>query len=367
MAAARDTEACQPKRFRLSRGWWFSEGDVEVVLEHPTSGRRLALKGVEPASAELLLDALFAGVSVDLVPERLAEETGLSPEQVRRVVSALEQARLLITEDGERPAVANDPRQEPFFGFFEEPGITAAGCNARLRAASVCIVGLGGYGTWTAELLGRLGVRRLHLYDPDRVEERNMSRQILYTLDDVGGAKAEVAAGRLRRIGRVQEVTASKLRIASADDLAPAIRGCDLVLSEWSWASGEPGPRNPGPAILEACARTGTPVLSYSGSIVGPLTIPGETACPRCAAHTDVEGLRPQREFKPFVRMGVPSVAPRLGLTASVVAWEAMLFLSGAARPTTLDALIHLNPFSWTLKKVPLERSERCSCAARSS
>src|SRR5688572_17427562 len=71
---------------------------------------------------------------------------------------------------------------------------------SRLRAAHVCIVGIGGVGSWTVEALARSGVGHLTLVDLDEVCVSNVNRQ-LHALDaDVGRAKVEVMAERVRGI-----------------------------------------------------------------------------------------------------------------------------------------------------------------------
>ncbi len=71
---------------------------------------------------------------------------------------------------------------------------------ARLRAAHVCVVGIGGVGSWVAEALARSGVGQLTLVDLDEVCVSNVNRQ-LHALDsEVGRAKAEVMADRARGI-----------------------------------------------------------------------------------------------------------------------------------------------------------------------
>jgi tRNA threonylcarbamoyladenosine dehydratase len=71
---------------------------------------------------------------------------------------------------------------------------------ARLRAAHVCVVGIGGVGSWTVEALARSGIGRLTLVDLDEVCVSNVNRQ-LHALDpDLGRAKVEVMAERVRGI-----------------------------------------------------------------------------------------------------------------------------------------------------------------------
>ena len=70
----------------------------------------------------------------------------------------------------------------------------------RLRNAHVCVVGIGGVGSWTVEALARSGVGQLTLVDLDDVCVTNVNRQ-LHALDgSVGRAKVEAMAERVRAI-----------------------------------------------------------------------------------------------------------------------------------------------------------------------
>src|SRR5436190_14289846 len=71
---------------------------------------------------------------------------------------------------------------------------------ARLRVAHVCVVGIGGVGSWTVEALARSGVRHLTLVDLDEVCVSNVNRQLHALNADVGRAKVEVMAERVRGI-----------------------------------------------------------------------------------------------------------------------------------------------------------------------
>jgi len=71
---------------------------------------------------------------------------------------------------------------------------------ARLRAAHVCVVGIGGVGSWAVEALARSGVGRLTLVDLDEVCVSNVNRQLHALNNEVGRAKVEVMAERVRGI-----------------------------------------------------------------------------------------------------------------------------------------------------------------------
>jgi tRNA A37 threonylcarbamoyladenosine dehydratase len=71
---------------------------------------------------------------------------------------------------------------------------------ARLRAAHVAVVGIGGVGSWAAEALARTGVGRITLIDLDHVAESNINRQIQATSDTVGMAKIDAMQARIASI-----------------------------------------------------------------------------------------------------------------------------------------------------------------------
>jgi tRNA A37 threonylcarbamoyladenosine dehydratase len=71
---------------------------------------------------------------------------------------------------------------------------------ARLRAAHVAVIGLGGVGTWAAEALARSGVGALTLVDLDDICVTNINRQLHALTDTVGRPKVAVMAERIHAI-----------------------------------------------------------------------------------------------------------------------------------------------------------------------
>ncbi|MBQ8449482.1 MAG: tRNA threonylcarbamoyladenosine dehydratase [Bacteroidaceae bacterium] len=72
--------------------------------------------------------------------------------------------------------------------------------SARLSSAHILIVGLGGVGSWAAEMLCRSGVGRFTLVDADVVDVTNINRQMPALHSTVGEPKCKVVAERLRAI-----------------------------------------------------------------------------------------------------------------------------------------------------------------------
>ena len=74
----------------------------------------------------------------------------------------------------------------------------------------VGIVGVGSVGCIVAEAIARIGVRKVTLIDPDKVEIHNLDRLLYGTLKDIGKEKVHLAQERME-----QNATASDIRITA--------------------------------------------------------------------------------------------------------------------------------------------------------
>ena len=94
----------------------------------------------------------------------------------------------------------------------------------RLSQASVLCVGAGGLGCPALLYLAGAGVGHIGIIDHDTVDETNLHRQILYTMDDIGAPKAAAAKARLSAINPHINITAyaGKLRAENAEQLCAA-------------------------------------------------------------------------------------------------------------------------------------------------
>lgn len=77
---------------------------------------------------------------------------------------------------------------------------------ARIRAARIAIVGVGGVGSWCAEALARSGVASLTLIDLDHVSESNINRQVQALGATLGQAKVQALRERIADIHPACEV-----------------------------------------------------------------------------------------------------------------------------------------------------------------
>jgi molybdopterin-synthase adenylyltransferase len=227
--------------------------------------------------------------------------------------------------------------------------------QARIRSATVAIVGCGALGTVQAETMARAGVGRLRIIDRDFVEWSNLQRQFLFEESDAAEAlpKAVAAARRLARVN--SEVTVESmvadLTAANVDDLFEDV---DLILD---------GTDNFETRFLinDAAVDRGIPWIY--GAAVGSYGIklaivPERPACLRCVYPEAPQGAQPTCETE-----GV--LAPVTATIAALQVADALKILalgteSVVARLTTIDV------WSGTIRQLaPPSRDAQCPCCVR--
>lgn len=77
----------------------------------------------------------------------------------------------------------------------------------RLKSAHILVVGLGGVGSWAAEMLCRAGVGEFTIIDADTVDVTNINRQMPALSTTVGKPKCSVVAERMRAINPEVKIT----------------------------------------------------------------------------------------------------------------------------------------------------------------
>lgn len=77
----------------------------------------------------------------------------------------------------------------------------------RLQSSNVLVAGLGGVGSWAAEMICRAGVGKMTIVDGDTVHSTNRNRQLPALISTEGKLKAQVMAERLKDINPTLELT----------------------------------------------------------------------------------------------------------------------------------------------------------------
>ena len=143
--------------------------------------------------------------------------------------------------------------------FLRTRMLLGADAMERLEKAHVCVLGLGGVGSWCAEALARSGVGELTLMDQDQVETSNLNRQAEALESTLGLPKAEAMAQRVLAVnpacrvhpvqGRYEVETREDFFAQRYDYIVDAI---DLVSCKLD--------------LIETALRRGVPIISALGT-----------------------------------------------------------------------------------------------------
>ena len=130
---------------------------------------------------------------------------------------------------------------------------------ARLRQAHICVVGIGGVGSWAVEALARSGIGKITMIDMDDICVTNINRQIHALTGNIGKLKTEVMRDRITLINPECDVQIID-DFLSSDNLAEYLsRGYDYVIDAIDSVKTKA-------ALIAYCKRNKIKVISVGGA-----------------------------------------------------------------------------------------------------
>ncbi|MEV0373886.1 ThiF family adenylyltransferase [Streptomyces sp. NPDC050636] len=352
----------------LRRGW----RDRETVRFGVAPAHAVVVGPVDLATGSFL--GMIDGTRSMRQLEEAAHSLDLPPAHARGVVDRLGAAGLLEAPAAGGPTAdavrADEPaceRLRPDLASLSVRHPEAAGALGRMgarRAIRARVKGLGRVGASVAALLSASGIGRVDVLDGGKTEPWDVVP---------GGLPAE-------RVGEQRDASAERLVHQSS----PWTRRPRPLVPVSD--SGEPGislvvvaPRDglaayaPDPVLSEPLLAAGIPHL-YAGvvegtGVVGPLVVPGGSACARCdeLRRTDAEPAWPRLLAQWRSGRASPAVpacdAALATAVAGLAAVQALTFLDGELPPCT-GARMELALPCANVRTVRIEPHPECGCGA---
>lgn len=151
--------------------------------------------------------------------------------------------------------------KEEFKRYQKQVMVDDIGINGqiKIKQSKVAVIGAGGLGCPILQYLTSVGVGTIGVIDFDMIEESNLHRQTLYTTNDIGKPKAEIAIQKLSaqnpfvklNLHSVLLNDENAISILSQYDVV--VDGCDNFLTRY--------------IVNDACVRLNIPLVY--GSILG--------------------------------------------------------------------------------------------------
>jgi bacteriocin biosynthesis cyclodehydratase domain-containing protein len=336
------------------RRLWRDPTTLQIgVLAH----RAVVVGGVGDRAAGLV--AALDGAHDDQALRLRARGLGLDEAVVERLVAMLAEAEVLDDAATDAGVLAELPRRDrdrlaPDVASLSlvsgqlDGGLASV---SRRWRASLGIVGAGRVGSAIATLLAAAGVGHITVDDPATCRLSDCAPAGV-TAADAGTSRAQAAHAAIHRVS--ESTRTSQLGAAQRHDL--------VVLAP-------PGASDPNSA--QALVRAGIPHITATvreaTAVVGPLVVPGETACLRCLDlhRTDRDPGWPVIAAQLATdgrRSGVEACDVALAtLAASTCALQVLSFIDGA-RPATCNGTLELALPDWRIRRRTWLPHPACGC-----
>ncbi|XP_068944479.1 ubiquitin-like modifier-activating enzyme 5 [Petaurus breviceps papuanus] len=204
----------------------------------------------------------------------------------------------------------------------------------KIRTFAVAVVGVGGVGSVTAEMLTRCGIGKLLLFDYDKVELANMNR-LFFQPHQAGLSKVQAAEYTLRNINPDVHFEVYNYNITTVDNFQHFMdrisnggmesgKPVDLVLSCVDNFEARMAINTACNELGQTWMESGVSENAVSGHI--QLIIPGESACFACAPPLVVAANIDEKTLK---REGVcaASLPTTMGVVAGILVQNVLKFL----------------------------------------
>ena len=128
-----------------------------------------------------------------------------------------------------------------------------------LKQAHVCIIGIGGVGSWAVEGLARSGIGKISLIDHDDIAHSNINRQIHSLSNTVDRSKVDTMAERVQLINPLCEISAIDDFITESNLKKYLDRNYDYVIDAIDSVTFKS-------AIIYYCKRNKIPIITTGGA-----------------------------------------------------------------------------------------------------
>ncbi len=143
--------------------------------------------------------------------------------------------------------------------FFRSSLLLGEESTEKLNNKRIALFGVGGVGSFCLEALVRTGVGEIHIFDSDCVEETNLNRQIIATVNTLGRAKVDAAKQRCEDINGDVKIVPFKVFYSAENSAEFDLSQYDYIIDAIDFVPSKVE------LILKA-QESGTPIISSMGT-----------------------------------------------------------------------------------------------------
>ena len=316
-------------QLRLKESIYILKGQEEnIYIVIFTNTRVIKTYKVDALTKEIINQIKLGTILEENVIKR-AEKAGFAKEQAKSRINALKNEGIVYSIKKprfSRQYIERFKRQLMFLSELATSEEQVYNMQKRLKNSIVTVFGIGGIGTWIVNGLAQIGIGEIRIVDPDIIQRSNLNRQLFFTSKDIGKYKVDIIKLRLPD----SKIKVYKQIIKQDNNLTRIIRGSDFVVN----CADNPSIQETTRILAGYCAKLKIPYSIAGGynmhlGMLGPIIVPGETACFDCFLEYQKENdeLSKFQKIKDIEQTG--SLAPIAGMVANFHVMEIFKYLIG--------------------------------------
>ncbi len=234
----------------------------------------------------------------------------------------------------------------------------------KIQKTSVIIIGAGAVGSHLAMMLAANNIGEITIVDNDFVDISNLTRQLFYTENEIGCKKSVCLKKRINSLNSRVKVNVVDELIESSETAQRILKSSSLIIQ-----TGDKPRGRINDMVNGACIDNNVPVIFCMNGTIGPLYIPGVTACFSCLEKLLRKINRKQFELINKGAMNSssnwPSSIEGPYYAAYYLFKEVIQFLIGASDNVTKNGFIRLRSFPQSNEVFKFEKIPGCKCDER--
>ncbi|HEU4965350.1 MAG TPA: ThiF family adenylyltransferase [Bacilli bacterium] len=296
----------------------------------------------------------------EIVTRVQADFAEISEEEIRGAIQAMDQEGYL--EDASLV-----PRQMDsylthrykanlnYLSLFTDIYMSKYELQEKINNAKISLLGVGGLGSQILYHLAALGFHQIKILDFDTLDLSNFNRQLLYSEEDLGRLKVDMAKKRIAQFNPNVNLETTNRKIESARDVYEHVHGADYVISvadrptldiqDW---------------VNEGVVAAGLPMVS--GGVLNTrgrffTMIPGQTGCVQCHVQQVMTEDEKQKALERHMRSvdfqrNNAAISPNVAILAGILVNELLKVVTGTEEPLSLARVMEFNFLDFTTSEV---------------
>lgn len=184
---------------------------------------------ISPADNDIqeLVKYLEQGIEI----EELYSKSAIEKEDIDEFIQKLNEMNYFESEEIiDREYTKRNQTNLNFLKNYSTKYNSAINIQKKIENKKVLLLGVGGASILAASLIG-MGVRIITLVDYDKVEYGNLNRQFIYTENDIGKYKVDVAQKYLLSLNKNIKVSTHNMKITNYRDILGLVDEADIVIN----------------------------------------------------------------------------------------------------------------------------------------